>query len=88
MRGLRECYRILKPGGVAFIGGGFGHLLDPTIREKLVAERLSRCLLPEGRHDITDLDAKARLAGIYRFYQAPKVGWWLELHKYKRVLPG
>lgn len=81
VRGLRECYRILKHGGVAYIGGGFGRLLDPAIREQLVAERLART--PEGWHDISDLGAEARKAGIreFRVIQEPKVGWWLEIRK-------
>lgn len=83
VRGLRECYRILKHGGVAYIGGGFGRLLDPAVRDKLVAERLARGKTPEGWNDISDLDAKARAAGIknFRFIQEPNVGWWLEIRK-------
>jgi ubiquinone/menaquinone biosynthesis C-methylase UbiE len=82
-RGLRECYRSLKPGGVAYIGGGFGRLLDPATRQRLVAERLTRGKTPEGWHDITHLDIQARQAGIrdFRFIQEPEVGWWLEIRK-------
>ncbi len=39
LAGVMEAYRILKPGGVAFLGGGFSRILAPAIRDKLVAER-------------------------------------------------
>ena len=37
--GLKEAYRVLKPGGVAFIGGCFGRLLDAAAREELLKAR-------------------------------------------------
>lgn len=86
VQGLRECYRILKPGGVAYVGGGFGRLLDPAIRAQLVTRRLRwerEGRYPKGWHDIKDLDKKARKAGIpnFRFLKEPQVGWWLEIRK-------
>jgi len=83
VQGLKECYRILKPGGVAYVGGGFGRLLDPAIRAELVKDHLNWKEKPDGWQDIDDLDKKAEQAGLprFRFLTEPDVGWWLEIRK-------
>ncbi|MCD6361559.1 MAG: class I SAM-dependent methyltransferase [Armatimonadetes bacterium] len=85
---MREVYRILKPGGVAYVGhGGFGRLLDPAERAKLVRWRLDKWAQqgpPKGwngpKERMVDL---ARQAGIeqMRLITEPDVGWWLEIRK-------
>ena len=83
VQGLKECYRILKPGGVAYVGGGFGRLLDPEIRAKLVRDHQNWKKKPDGWQDLDDLDKKAEQAGLprFRFLTEPDVGWWLEIRK-------
>ncbi len=82
---MREVYRVLKPGGVAYVGhGGFGTMLDPEIRQRLVENRLTDWEPPEGwdgpGEGMVDL---AREAGIeqHRLITEPDVGWWLEIRK-------
>jgi SAM-dependent methyltransferase len=84
---LRECRRVLRPGGVAYVGhGGFGRLLPPETRAELVKWRLSsfETHKPEGWNGPGDrfpeLAAKAHLKH-YRLIKEPDVGWWLEFRK-------
>ena len=88
---VRETYRVLKPGGVAYIGhGGFGRLIDPADREILVRQR-QRWDAPGGRRPagwdgpkegLIDLADKAGIpTGKYSLITEPDIGWWLEIRK-------
>jgi len=85
--GVRECYRILKPGGVAYVGGGFSRVLDPAVRDPIATARAKsmREHPDPGFQPLNDLDKVAQRAGIpadqVRFIQEPIAGWWLEIRK-------
>jgi len=85
--GVRECYRILKPGGVAFVGGGFSHVLDPAVRNPIASARMKAMKAdPDSSFQpLDDLDQVALRAGIpasqFRFIREPIAGWWLEIRK-------
>jgi ubiquinone/menaquinone biosynthesis C-methylase UbiE len=86
LKGLKECYRILKPGGVAYVGGGFSRILDPAIRTSL-AESCAKTFKenpPKGWKDLTEeLVQQARDAGISNITmeREPIRGKWLIIRK-------
>ncbi len=99
LAGLKQAYRVLKPGAVAFIGGGFSRILDPAVLKPLVGERKAgtagagaggshRQPIHKGLAD------KARQAGLGSIRllhdpdDAPDFGWWLELRKPAPADPG
>jgi len=88
LAGLKEAYRILKPGGVAYVGGGFSRILDPKVRDPLVQERKNSLAQGQGegggwRLLDEDLVERAKAAGMdrIRLLREPEVGWWIELRK-------
>jgi SAM-dependent methyltransferase len=88
LAGVKEAYRILKPGGVAYIGGGFSRILAPKIRGKLVKNRerqlREKDLRAGWRPAQGDLVGKAKQAGITRVREITEpggLGWWLEIRK-------
>jgi len=86
LAGVQECYRILKPGGVAYVGGGFSRILDPEIREPLARwkQQANQQGGIEGWHPLdADLVDRAKAAGIedIRIEREPIAGWWLVIRK-------
>jgi ubiquinone/menaquinone biosynthesis C-methylase UbiE len=81
MAGFREAYRILKPGGVAYMGGGFSRMLDEETLKKLVAtgnKKNNHTDMPK------DLPEQLRAFGITeaRVIEGPsRYNWWLEMRK-------
>ena len=87
-KGLMECWRILKPGGVAYVGGGFSRILEPKVRDPLAAWGKRHFVDPKDKPDgwrplETDLIDRLKAAGVKqaRLDTEPVVGWWVELRK-------
>jgi len=88
VRAFREIYRVLKPGGTAFIGRGFSENL-PLETAKKVAKKL-----PDAEYDLKDTASQLRdimnelQIQDYRLHilgpQSPEkinYGLWIEFHK-------
>ncbi len=54
VKGIQEIYRVLKPGGIGFVGGGLGRYTPPTMRERLKGRRR---IIQEKHKDVKFLDA-------------------------------
>lgn len=86
LAGVLECYRILKPGAVAYVGGGFSRILAPEIREPL-ARRQAQAVAQQRIEGFKLFDEtlvqRARAAGIedIRMEREPIAGWWLIIRK-------
>jgi SAM-dependent methyltransferase len=86
MAGFREAYCILKPGGVAYMGGGFSRLLDDEALQRLVAWSENKNRQKPGSlvEMPRDLPAQLRAFGITqaRVIEGPtRFDWWLEMCK-------
>ena len=82
--GIRESYRILKPGGVAFVGGGFSRLMEPDVLAALVKWANEERAANPGSFthmDSSGILARAREAGIahVRIIDGGEFEWWVEM---------
>lgn len=85
-KGLQEIYRILKPGGVAIVGGGLGRYLPASMRARL-QEALKQGLSQrnEKRPDLEEFKAIVEKAALpnYQILNDGEngSGRWVEIRK-------
>jgi SAM-dependent methyltransferase len=84
---IREAYRVLKPGGVAFIGNGLGRYLTPEQEKQMhagwkspqdVEKETGRSLFPFWPKS---LDAVMTRSGISSYRLVHEGGDWIEIRK-------
>jgi ubiquinone/menaquinone biosynthesis C-methylase UbiE len=84
---FKEIYRILKPGGMAFVGGGMGNLISPEEREKIRAEMEKKKIGPPKELEVSlqELSEILRKAGIPNYKITTDAGClcglWAEFKK-------
>ncbi len=81
VQAFKECYRILKPGGVAFIGGGFSRYQPKEQWEKHLIMRKPKDQWPKGWRPIDNMKEDAIKAGIPEPEQREEAGTWLIFRK-------
>jgi ubiquinone/menaquinone biosynthesis C-methylase UbiE len=85
---FREIYRVLKPGGMAYIGGGYG---TARIRDEVLAGRKERGIVDDPDHPkrtrfrkfrAGEIEASIEAAGISNFrIISDDSGFWMVLRK-------
>jgi ubiquinone/menaquinone biosynthesis C-methylase UbiE len=86
-KGIREIHRVLKKGGIAFVGGGLGRYTPATMRERLKGRRR---IIQEKNKDVKFLDEnglkelldESGLAGCRVVSDGEEgAGTWIEIRK-------
>jgi len=91
VQAFKEVYRVLKPNGVAFIGGGMGRSIPPEKKEGIKKKLEAAGIVRSNRPTVTryEMEETLDLAGIpsYRIVgDGPtdagcKCGMWVEIRK-------
>ncbi len=85
-KGLREVYRVLKPGGTAFIGGGLGRYMPSTMRKRIYSiikdNNKKRGMKKPDFREYEDIVKKSGISN-YRMLNdgTPESGKWVEIKK-------
>jgi ubiquinone/menaquinone biosynthesis C-methylase UbiE len=82
-RVLREIYRVLKEGGIAFIGGGYGKNTPQALIDEIAhASRDLNDQLGRRRMTVGEVEGMVKKAGLSDHARIEKEGGlWLVLHK-------
>ena len=87
VKGLQEIYRVLKPGGIAFVGGGLGRYTPASMRRRLKGKG-RRKATEKGKARFLDGDGIReiiRQTGLTDCRQVSDIegeaGTWIEMHK-------
>lgn len=84
-KGLKEIERVLKPGGVAIVGGGLGRYLPESMRARLqgsIKQRLKERM--ETRPNPAEFKAMVETAGLNNYKvltESEGGGRWVEIRK-------
>jgi SAM-dependent methyltransferase len=90
-QGFREIYRVLKPGGVAFVGGGMGRSISPEEKEAIKRKVEQAGLMHRCKNKITPVMMqeilesvniqKFRIMGDGPGDSGCRCGMWIEIRK-------
>ncbi|HHW61549.1 MAG TPA: class I SAM-dependent methyltransferase [Syntrophomonadaceae bacterium] len=87
VKGLQEIHRVLKPGGVAFVGGGLGRYTPATMRKRLQGKK-RKILEAKGEKGFikgAELEEVMKKTGISNYRLVADVegqpGHWVEMKK-------